>query len=316
MIGQLLRDAWRMTWTHKRLWWHAIAASLLVGAGIGTAVMQILGVDPAFALLGTSGGSETQEIADIITSVRANPSVTSWIVVVLTFLIPTALLALLIGYAVKGTNAVIAAAYRIHQKKEVPSQLWNTTRTHAWPTFVIHLLSKILIAVVLLIWLQALTLFAISPADGTLPAVAAFIGFFVAFLILLIINCTAPFAIILTVIDGLSFPQAIREALALFRERTVETLLASLAFSATSIVAYLAWVVSQVALTIPILFIFMIGYAQDSSALAYSGIRIAPIVGALVTLPILAMYGMFLMSAWTLLTLQLSDTQGDSTNRT
>lgn len=302
----ILKTAWRTALRERRLWWYAFFAGLLIGSGFGTAITQVSGTDPAQdvlpRMLDLNAGSLnripllwTQAVA---TGPGAAAALIAFGVVVL------ALLLAILWFAVVGANALVLAGEHVARGKAIPSDLRSRAQMRFWPTLAIHLIAKAVMVALLTAWGEVLAVTAFATTSGaTARGITAFV---VTALLLTVVHIVTPYAIANAMIDRRGTLPALREAVALLRERWMISIEASLLFSAVNLLSIVVWLVGSTLVALPFIFLGGIAIANGMGVVLTATIVVG-IATLVVYFTLIAMcFTTFLTTAWTLLYLRLT----------
>lgn len=302
----ILKTAWRTAIRERRLWWYALFAGLLIGSGFGTAVAQVSGADPAQGIVLRALELNVPSFSRIpllwTQAVATGPGAAAALIAL--GVVVLALLLAILWLAVVGANALVLAGEHVARSKAIPSDLRSRAQTQFWPTFAIHLIAKVLTVALLTAWGEMLTVSAFTATRGsTIRGIAAFV---ITALLLTVVHIVTPYAIANATIDRRGALPALREAVALLRERWMISIEASLLFSAVNLLSIVAWLVGSVLVALPFLFLGGIAVANGMGTVLTTTIVVG--VAALVAyFMLIAMcFTTFLTLSWTLLYLRLT----------
>lgn len=302
----ILKTAWRTAIRERRLWWYALFAGLLIGSGFGTAVAQVSGTDPAQGVVLRVLDLNVPSFSRIpllwTQAVATGPGAAAALVALGVVIL--ALLLTILWFAVVGANALVLAGEHVAHMRTIPRDLRGRAQERFWPTFGIHLIAKALTVALLTAWGEVLTVSAFTATRGsTIRGIAAFV---ITALLLTVVHIVTPYAIANATIDRRSALPALREAVALLRERWMISIEASLLFSAVNLLSIVVWLIGSVLVALPFLFLGSIAAANGMSAVLTTTIVVG--VAALVAyFTLIAMcFTTFLTLSWTLLYLRLT----------
>lgn len=306
----ILLHAWRMASREYRLAGYALFASVVIGSGIGTAILLTLGVDvsqSAFGIFAPSHELRTQAVTiwaqARVTGTGATLGILAFGAVLLAVVLAT------IWITTISANALIIAAGERARGNAIPTNLRLRAQRRFWPAFTIHLLAKIATALVLLAWGSTLAQFAITSVQTTATGpdtLRMILAFIVTVLLLGIVQIITMFAAASTVLDQQRPLDALREGAALLRARWLVTTEASALFSLVHIGSLIAFSVAAFLGSLPFIFLGGIGTARGIGSLI--GIAIVGRIAVLAVLLLLtvALSTAFLTAAWTLLWIRLT----------
>lgn len=301
----ILRASWHTARTAWRRWPYALLAGLLIGTGIGSALLQTLGTDPTQGSIGILLDPERGIYAQAGGLwALANTTGTSAAVLLVGFgTLVTAVILALFWFAVCSTNALVLAA--ADDVAGIPAvRTFRRARTHVASTAAVHILATTATVTILAAWSALFTWAAAFPSPRA--TVFAIVGFVVTALLLSILHLATPYAIVAITVDARPFVPAVREAFALLRDRWLITVEASLLLSAANVIAFLAWLLGSMVLIAPFALLVGVSVAERIPALTFIAFAAGILTLLVYLIAVVVIFTTFLITAWTRLSLRLT----------
>lgn len=298
----IIRAAWRIAWRERRVWVFALLAGLIIGSGIGNALMQIYGVDVTDGwwgygegMAGSIGGLWVQARATGVGATAALGALGALII---------ASVAVVIWAVVVSVAAIVIGAEPLARGATAPTGLGKRAIASAWPVFVVLLAMRVGIFLAMTIWRAALLWQIKSP---TTPVIAIGIITFITLVVVIsILHITTPFAVMNVVIDRARPLRAIREALALIRDRWPIIIESSCVLTIANAIGVIVWIAGSFILALPFVFLVGIGSIKGMPWLTMASFAVGGIVLAIFTVILSMIVTTFIVSAWTMVYLRLT----------
>lgn len=304
MYLPILQHAWRIACKERQRWPFALFAGLLIGTGIGSAILQTLGTDPSQGALGAFLHPSTGlygQAGELWTQARAT-STGATIALIAYGIVITAMIGGIFWFAVVGANALMlftAARDPVARRaviRRAARRFWHTAAT--------HIILKVLTVVVLIGWSMVFTrAIVVSTTESTAAAIIVFV---LAASVLSCVHIVTPYTIAGITIDERPFGPALREAFALLRDRFLITIEASVLLTIASVVGFLVWIIGSFILAIPFALLFGIALAQHAPSFILTTVAAGLITLAAYLIILTMMYTTFLITAWALLYVRLT----------
>ncbi len=309
----ILKQAWRLTWRNKYLWWLGIFAALLGNSGELDILLNNTGNNPGQALFSSwqsifsTGVLSAKTFANIGNLLRDNTL--NLIIVFIIALIALAFLIFLVWLVVVSQAAIVNnSAALLSQKKNSLRNGWEAGMLNFWPVLLINILIKAVVYLILL---------AVSLPAVFLPASSGVKIFYVAALIIavplaVILSFISKYAVAYVVVNKHKVGSALKQSWRLFISNWLISVEMSIILFFINLLAGLAIVLTILTLAVPFMFLGLIFYYSFSAAgswliavLAFAGFLFIVIAGG-------AALSVFQITAWTSLFLELNKSRGAS----
>lgn len=307
----ILKQAWRLTWRNKYLWWFGIFAALLGNGGEFEILFNNTGANPSQALfpawqgVASTGVFSWQTLANV-GDLFARDTL-NIILVLLTCLIVLAVFLFLVWLVVVSQAAIVNnSAAIIKQKGPALREGFNAGILNFWPVLGLNVLVRVIIYALLV----AISLPAIYFSANFFAKVFYFVALIVMVVAAIVLSFIAKYAIAYVVINKSRVGRAISQSWQLFKENWLISFEMAVILFIINLLVGLGIVLAILTLAVPFLFlglIFFYAFAAVGSwlvALLAFACFIAIIVSTGAALAV------FQISSWTGLFMELDKKGG------
>lgn len=309
----ILKQAWRLTWRNKYLWWLGIFAALLGNGGELEILLNNIGGNPRQALLpswqslASTGLFSFKTYANIGNLLKQDTF--NMMIVLIMALAALAVFIFLVWLVTVSQAALVNnSASLLSQKKSSLRDGWDAGVLNFWPVLFLNILVKAVVYIILL----AVSLPVIFSAGNFNAQIFYIISLIIAVPAAIILSFIAKYAIAYVVVNKQPALLALKQSWQLFKGNWLISLEMALILFFINILVGLAIVLAILALAVPFIFLGMIFYYLFSAAggwliavLAFTGFLFIVIAGG-------AALSVFQITSWTSLFLELNKKRGMS----
>ena len=309
----ILKQAWKITWRNKYLWWLGIFAALLGNGGEFEILFNNAGSNPGRALFPAWQGMASTGVFSFKTYANIGNllkyDTLNMVMVLILALAALAALLFLVWLVIVSQAAIVNnSAALLNQKKSALRDGWESGILNFWPVFTLNILVKA--AVYLMLFAISLPVIFIK---GSLNANPFYIlALIMAFPLAIIMSFITKYAIADAVINKSTVGQALKRGWRLFIANWLVSFEMAIILFFINILVGLAIILAILALAVPFLFLGLIFYYSFSAAgswlvvsLAFAGFLFIVVSGG-------AALSVFQITSWTSLFLELDKKRGAS----
>ena len=307
----VFRNAFKLTWQFKYLWFFGIFAALV--GNMGEFNMALENFPKASENAGflevlrstyQQGwfGSFWYNFKELITSFN----LLGWILM----LVLIGLILFLIWLAVVCQGGLFATAYKIFKKKKVSfSGSFMIGRQNFWPVLWLNIIFKILIVVLWIVFGLPLVFLYLSNGSSVIQALFVILSFIVLLPVTIVFSFVIKYAILYTVTSKIKLKEALVKAWNLFVKNWLVSFEVAIILFLVSIVFIIAVFLVMTLVFLPFSFLIDITAGANLAGIAYSIFVAAMVVLVLLVLWLASMWSVFMHSAWAILFTRISEGQ-------
>ena len=255
----ILKQAWRLTWRNKYLWWFGIFAALLGNGGEFEILFNNTGANPSQALfpawqgVASTGVFSWQTLANV-GDLFARDTL-NIILVLLTCLIVLAVFLFLVWLVVVSQAAIVNnSAAIIKQKGPALREGFNAGILNFWPVLGLNVLVRVIIYALLV----AISLPAIYFSANFSAKVFYFVALILTVVAAIVLSFIAKYAIAYVVINKSRVGRAVSQSWRLFKENWLISFEMAVILFIINLLVGLGIVLAILTLAVPFLFLSLI----------------------------------------------------------
>ena len=309
----ILKQAWRLTWRNKYLWWFGIFAALLGNGGEFEILFNNAGANPGQALFpswqrifstGVFSGRTLTNIGNLFRHDTLN-----MIFVLVACLIVLAVCLFLVWLVVVSQAAVVNnTAAVIKQKEHTLREGLDSGILNFWPVLALNIIVKAAIYILLM----AISLPVIFYQGNFNASIFYIIALIIVVPVTIILSFIMKYAVAYVVINKSKVVPAILQSYRLFKENWLISFEMAIILFFINILIGLAIVLATLVLAVPFLFLGLIFYYAFSMAGSWLIAILAFAAFLFIVVSAGAALAVFQISSWTGLFLELEKKSGVS----
>lgn len=303
----VIRSAWHIALRERRIWIFSLLAGLIIGSGIGSALIQIYSIDITDGWLGYGEGM-IGLVGGLWAQARATGAGAMVTLSVLWVLL-LATVAAFIWLVVVSVAAIVLGSESPARGMAVPIGIGKRAIAYTWSVFVVLIFVRVGIFIATAIWHSILFWHVVTPT--TLTMVASIVAFIALAGVFSVLHIATPFAVMGVVFDRMRPLRAIQEALVLIRDRWLVIIEVSCVLTIANIIGVIAWLAGSFIIALPFAFLVGIGSTKGIPWLTMTSFAVGGVALTVFTIIIAIIITTFLTSAWTIVYLRLTG-QGDA----
>ncbi|HOY56278.1 MAG TPA: hypothetical protein PLH37_02525 [bacterium] len=305
----ILRQALKIMWSCKYLWFFGIFAIFLSSGGeINSAIDNFYKVFDASSFL---DGLKTFYNHSAVVNAGNNLNTffggfNGWGIILLVVLV--LLFFFLIWLTVVSQAGLFGAAYKIYKKQNVNfSDTFAMGRRSFWPAVWLNVLSRLIIYALWLIVAVPLVALYLSRPVETVGNIFIVLTFIIWVPVALFISFLMKYAVLFVVNKKYAFKEAVQAAWQLFRENWLVSIEMAIIMFFVNLLAAIALVLAVMALVLPLaILVFLLGMIN------FAGVMYLTMLVAVILLVLLMIWGGAMLSvfqhvAWTILFVRMTE---------